>query len=351
MIERLPLYYISRLAGAKAPLPMNYTLSVTNRCNSKCKTCNIWREEKKDELSLLEWGRVFQDMGESPYWVTLSGGEPFLRSDLIELHDMLCETCRPKIVNIPSNGILCDRIGEWAWEMCMRHQEVKLVINLSVDHYIDEKHNEIRGVDCFGRVMESYNQLRHLKCHNLEVGLHTVISKYNVKDFPQICQHLFGLAPNQYITEIAEEREELHTRGDITPSAHEYSKAIGWLLYEMRNGYKWDGLARVTRAFREQYYRNVCKVLEDKRQPVPCHAGWTSCHITATGKVWFCCIKAVEVGDLRQDDLRTIWSSKASRAERAIIKAGECYCPMANASYTNMLMHPPSLIKVAGGLR
>ncbi|TMC80837.1 MAG: hypothetical protein E6J10_12095, partial [Chloroflexi bacterium] len=27
-------------------------------------------------------------------------------------------------------------------------------------------------------------------------------------------------------------------------------------------------------------------------------------------------------------------------------KAGECYCPLANASYTNMLCHPPTLASV-----
>ncbi|MEA2315457.1 MAG: hypothetical protein QOI03_2149, partial [Solirubrobacteraceae bacterium] len=28
-------------------------------------------------------------------------------------------------------------------------------------------------------------------------------------------------------------------------------------------------------------------------------------------------------------------------------KAGECYCPLANAAYTNMLLHGPTVSKVA----
>ena len=32
---------------------------------------------------------------------------------------------------------------------------------------------------------------------------------------------------------------------------------------------------------------------------------------------------------------------------RCSIKAQECYCPLANAAYTNMLTHGPTLLKVA----
>jgi hypothetical protein len=32
---------------------------------------------------------------------------------------------------------------------------------------------------------------------------------------------------------------------------------------------------------------------------------------------------------------------------RRSIAAGECACPMANAAYANMLLHPPTLLHVA----
>ncbi|MBO0823295.1 MAG: hypothetical protein J2P27_05480, partial [Actinobacteria bacterium] len=38
--------------------------------------------------------------------------------------------------------------------------------------------------------------------------------------------------------------------------------------------------------------------------------------------------------------------AQADRLRRSI-KAGECYCPLANAAYTNMLAHGPTVTRVA----
>ena len=56
------------------------------------------------------------------------------------------------------------------------------------------------------------------------------------------------------------------------------------------------------------------------------------------------------MGNLRDHDydFGSVWrTAKAGQLSRSI-KAGECYCPLANASYTNMLMHGPTVRKVAG---
>ena len=49
------------------------------------------------------------------------------------------------------------------------------------------------------------------------------------------------------------------------------------------------------------------------------------------------------------DDLRPIWFEHQGRlrALRKSIKNRECNCPMANASYANMLLHVPTMAKVS----
>ena len=45
-------------------------------------------------------------------------------------------------------------------------------------------------------------------------------------------------------------------------------------------------------------------------------------------------------------DLAPVWRSAAMEELRGSIKRKECACPMANASYANMLLHPPTVAKV-----
>jgi radical SAM protein with 4Fe4S-binding SPASM domain len=90
------------------------------------------------------------------------------------------------------------------------------------------------------------------------------------------------------------------------------------------------------------------ETLLKKRQIIPCYAGFNSAHIAPDGDVWSCCIKAKPVGNLRQEDynFKKIWLSKKIAILRRDIKKGKCYCPMANVSYTNMLCHYGTLVKV-----
>ena len=55
------------------------------------------------------------------------------------------------------------------------------------------------------------------------------------------------------------------------------------------------------------------------------------------------------MGNLREHDydFGSVWRTAQADELRRSIKAGECYCPLANASYTNMLTHGPTVTKVA----
>ena len=61
-------------------LPGELYIEVTNRCNSRCRTCNIWCKEAREELTAEEMARIFQKLGRAPYWITFSGGEPLFQA-------------------------------------------------------------------------------------------------------------------------------------------------------------------------------------------------------------------------------------------------------------------------------
>jgi MoaA/NifB/PqqE/SkfB family radical SAM enzyme len=350
MIEVLPrilLYRAFRRWNWPKLLPMNLTVSITYRCNSRCRTCNVWKK-RSEELSLEEWGRVFASLERRPYWITVSGGEPLLRSDVVEVVEGAYMNCRPAIINIPTNGLLPDLIVERIAAIVERCPGSQIIVNLSLDGWEDQ-HDAIRGVPGnFQRAMETYRGLRSIAAPNLTLGIHTVISRYNVDAIPELYEHVQALAPDSYITEIAEERVELDTVGSgITPSLKDYSRAIQSLRARLSETPR-RGVARVAQAFRVQYYDLVQAWLREQRQIIPCYAGWASAQVSPEGDVWFCCVRAEPVGNLRESnyDFRRVWLSERAAAVRKTVKNGACHCPLANAAYTNMLCHYPSLVQV-----
>lgn len=350
IVSRIPQYKLFRAYNFPKMLPLNLTVSVTYRCNSRCKTCNVWKK-KTNEFTEDEFDKTFRSIGCSPYWLTISGGEPFLRKDIVEISRSAYEHFKPGIINIPTNGILHDTIPEKVEEIVRNCPDTQIIVNLSVDG-IEDDHDNIRNIKGnYEKTMKTFEALRALDFPNFSLGIHTVISKYNVNEIPRIYEHLITKEPDSYITEIAEERVELDTIGSgITPSLEEYTKAIDFLIGKVRQE-KYSGVSKMTQAFRMEYYDHVKKVLKEKRQILPCYAGFASAQIAPDGDVWTCCIRADPVGNLRDVDydFKKVWFSDKACRLRESIKKKECFCPLANAHYTNMLCDIGTMVRV--GLR
>lgn len=337
-------------------MPANYTFSLTYACNSRCHSCGVWKKDKKEVdqfLSPEEWTKIFSSLGRSPFWVTLSGGEPFLRNDIVDIYKNLVRICQPKIVNIPTNGSLTDSVYQKVKEMLSVSQKTNLTINLSLDG-IGNQHDNIRGVKgSFDRFKKTYDLLRKIDNPNFTLGVHTVVSKMNYKEIPKIHDYIINeLKPDSFVSEVAERRVELETEDlDIALEAEDYEKVANYLATNVSK--KTDKkVSWLTMGFRREYYLLAEEILKRKKQVIPCYAGITSAQIAPNGDVWPCCVRADRIGNLEEADFdfKKIWFSKKADLVRKSIKNKECYCPLANASYTNLLVHPLSLIRIVSNL-
>jgi MoaA/NifB/PqqE/SkfB family radical SAM enzyme len=186
------------------------------------------------------------------------------------------------------------------------------------------------------------------------LGVHTVISKLNVARIPDIEREARAIfRPDSYIAEVAENRVELATMDkDITPTNADFRRAIDHLRNVIRDNRSGHPVARLVESLRLEYYELAARILEEKRQVIECYAGWASAHLAPDGNVWGCCVRAESVGNVRDHgyDFRTVWSSTKADAFRASVRAHECACPLANASYTNLLLDGPSLARVAANM-
>jgi len=348
ILARIPLFKLYRKFGWPQILPLNLTLSPSPKCNSRCLTCNIWMK-RENELTIDEWDKVLASLGRAPYWFTISGGEPLMYPHVVELAQSAYKHCAPGVINIPTNAILPnipDRVEQIA-KSCPNSQ---LIINLSLDG-IGPKHDYIRGIPGnFAKFEERLKQLLELRksLKNLTVGIHSVISVFSVGHLDELIAYADKSGADQFITEIAEPRVELDTVGlPITPDREAYSKAIDRLIAFVQSK-QFSGMAKVTEAIRVEYYKLVKRILDEKDQVIECYAGWVSAQIYADGTVWPCCVRADNLGNLRDHhyDFKEIWFGEKIKEARRSIAAHECHCPLANATYTNILHDIPTLARV-----
>jgi MoaA/NifB/PqqE/SkfB family radical SAM enzyme len=352
VLARVPLFQAYRRTGWPRMLPLNITLSPSPRCNSRCLTCNIWMK-REDELTLDEWDKVLASLGRAPYWFTISGGEPLMYPHVVELAELAYRHCRPGVINIPTNAIL-STIPDRVERIARACPDSQLIVNLSLDG-VGPKHDHIRGIrGNFELFEERLGQLLALRrrVRNLTIGIHSVVSVFSVGHLDELIAYADRAGADQFITEIAEPRVELDTVGlPITPSKEAYGKAIDRLVKHVKDK-QYSGMAKFTEAMRIEYYKLVKRILDEEDQVIPCYAGWASAHIYANGTVWPCCVRADDLGRLRDVgyDFKRIWFGEKIREARRSIAAKECHCPLANASYTNMLQDLPTMVRAARNL-
>jgi len=139
--------------------PLNYLrLAVTDRCNLRCFYCmpqeKIQYLPKKDILSFEEMDRVVRvmaSMGISK--VRLTGGEPFVRNDLMKLIRSIVEIPGIKDLHLTTNGILTGpHIPE------LRRLGIAS-INLSLDSLDKERFFQITRRDEYETTWRTFNLL------------------------------------------------------------------------------------------------------------------------------------------------------------------------------------------------
>jgi MoaA/NifB/PqqE/SkfB family radical SAM enzyme len=347
-LSKAGVYHVARQTGYLRPRPLNLTFSVSYRCNARCRTCNVWKK-RVDDLTLPEYVRLFDSLGPSLYWATFSGGEPFLRPDLIDIVLACYDRCHPEIITIPTNGILRERIVDGVARLSRHARDSKIIINFSLDG-IGTRHDELRGVPGnYAKLREAYRELKAAAHANVTVGIHAVVSQFNVGELPALREHVRReFEPDSFITELAEERLELDTIGEeITPDADAYAAVVDDLVADIDRS-RATGFSTVIQAFRREYYELAHRTLAEQRQVLPCYAGLASAQVAPNGDVWTCCTRAESMGNLRESgfDFMKVWTSRRADELRGSIRRGECFCPLANAAYSSMLCDPSSMMRV-----
>ncbi len=336
--------------------PLQLTFFVTRRCNSACRFCFYLNEERKgthvDELSLEEIEHFAASMPEL-LWLAFSGGEVFLREDIVEIAETFYHHTKPVIMLLPTNGLLPRRIAECTEEILRRCPRSTVTVKLSLDG-IGEEHDRIRGVKGnFEKVLETYEKLSPLleEYPNFELGINTVLCSANQYRIEEVFEYVSRM-----------ESIKTHTlsliRGNVSEDIkrvdlERYRELIDRLEQDLRTGrakiYRFPG-ARLKAAQDVLQRRLIYRTAREKRRLIPCYAGRLNLVVTESGDVYPCEILERKMGNLREYgyDINRLLASREARRVVDQIKSGACFCTHECYFITNILFNPrlyPSLLK------
>lgn len=314
-------------------------------------------------MNLDEIEKIFRSMGKI-YFFNLSGGEPFLRKDLPQIVELAIEHLQPKIIHSPTNAIASKTVIEGTRQIleiiARKSPGTPLTIKPSIDG-VGPVHDEIRGVPGnWEKLMKTIEGLKKLEeeYDNFHLELGTVVSNFNKDKLEEIEDFVHSMGVQSYRNEIAEQREEFLNIGDpITPTGEEYAELMKSFAAKIRKTMKSKRpLARLTESLRLVYYELAAEIVTKNEQVIPCYGGISNVHLTPHGDLWPCCVLgyAKPLGSLRDADVdfdfMKVWTSKEAKEVRKFIKNKGCACPLANQAYSNIMCHPPSIVKAASNM-
>ncbi len=157
-------------------------ISVTQRCNLSCFYCHREGEDpsKRDEMTPEEIQKIVAvaasfGLGE----VKITGGEPLIRRDILDIVTKIHETPGIKEVSMTTNGIL---LSEYAYSL----RKAGLArVNISLDTLKAEKYKQITGVDALGSVVSGIEKARDAGLHPVKVNM-VLLKGLNEHEVPEM---------------------------------------------------------------------------------------------------------------------------------------------------------------------
>lgn len=325
--------------------PRQLILTVTDRCNHSCDMCYYHSSLNRHTnlLSLQEYARLAAEIPDLEL-LLISGGEPFLREDLIEIVEIFHRSSRMRSLFIPTNGSLPERIVSTVRTMLDRLPDLQLTLMFSLEG-LAATHDAIHHrAGAFDSVVEAIRRLAPHRLHQhlkgrppLGVLLNSVVTNNNLEQILPLMQFARDKLPiSSHAFTPMRGRGPLEGLG--SPSAEAFAALI-----EAAQPFFAHYLARQPAALRATLDRYALwlRLIRGEGLPHQCQAGNYIGVIEPDGGVRHCELTPL-IGHLREVDFdfERLWFGPEAAAMRKQIVGCSCthacFINASQACYTSM---------------
>jgi radical SAM protein with 4Fe4S-binding SPASM domain len=291
--------------GAKAlqlGIPLGVQLDLTYRCNERCVHCYLDHEDH-GELTTAEVIDLLEQLSDAGvFFLTLSGGEIFMRKDLLEIlahARKLMFSIKLKTNAVMINAAKAQRVAQVGVES----------VQISLYSHRAEVHDEITKVQ--GSFVRTVEGARLLKAEGVKVSFANVLMQHNAQDYPQVqalaAQMGIGFNIDPTITPMMDgDRSILNLNIDAAR------------LREVMHDASLVGKP-------EEFCAppSGALPLQDAMETIPCSAGHTACYISPYGDLYPCVQFPLPSGNIRKSKFLDIWQNSPQLAEVRAIRISD----------------------------
>lgn len=308
---------------------MDLTIISTYRCNSKCSMCNIWKypTDPREEITLQTLSKLPNGFDN----LNITGGEPTLRKDLVDICDVLYPKAR--ILEISSNGLHAERL----LPIIKKYPNCK--VRFSLEGF-DVTNNIIRGEeDGFNIKVAGLKMLQEAGGNDLGFG--AVIQDDNVKELVDL--YKFAINNNfEFATSALHNAFQFH-KGDNYPyNRIEVARNVERIIIEMLKTYN------IKNWFRAYLNLGLIEKILGHDRLIKCTAGEDFIFIDPWSDVYLCNVRNdLLAGNLLKQSWQEIKESEIYKKKVNDVHACKQNCWMVTTARTAMRSNlHPSLPKI-----
>lgn len=297
--------------------PLLATVSVTQKCNSRCYYCDIWKfQEYICDPTIEELDKIFSSLKKLDVKaVSISGGEPLMCKDTERIVSMIKDYhMRAQVV---TNGILLSK--DKSRELIQAGIDS---IVLSLDTIAPEIYEKLRGVP-FKIAEQSLESLIYAKEGNphVDVAISCVINRYNIGKLVPLAKKITDISKGKILINFQSyERVPGRVNDDLIPNPEMYPtlrEEIEKLIEMKKQGFPITNSSTFIR------WIPVFLIYNKMPKGFKCSAGYTGVYIWSDITL-HPCHQLPMIADLHKENLEDVWFSSKFRYQRVQMEKGKC---------------------------